>query len=145
MNEVAERIIDENSFVVAEGSQSVSYCSLVAKNEEEKIALYNAVNSPEKKLKDCINMELPIRHIYAETCKFLSKETGELIPGVRLVLIGSDGVTYSSCSKGVFNSLTKIFKLFGEPKAWKNPITIIPKLKNIGSDKSVVYIEIKAK
>jgi len=43
------------------------------------------------------------------------EETGEMIPCVRTVLIDSEGMTYSSVSKGVLDSLHKLFSLYGMP------------------------------
>lgn len=104
-----------------------SYCSFEPKTTAEKIAFFNAVNSPEDRLKKMVNMVIEVKHIYAETIDFVNKETGEATPGVRIVLIDKDGKGYQASSKGVFSSVAKLLKIMGHPATWEKPVKIKPR------------------
>lgn len=127
-------------FMVADSGHK-SYSSLTATTTAEKKLLFNIINSPKFKLQDQINLTIEVKDIYAETCEYVSKETGELIPGVRIILVDKDGNSYSTSSKGVFNSLTKIFQIFGLPHQWEAPIPIRVKQLAVSNDRKVLTLE----
>lgn len=132
---------DDNKCFLMTGDSHKQYSSLVPQSMEEKKAFYNAINSPTDSLKNYINMELDIRHVYAETCTYVSKETGEATPGVRIVLIGADGKSYNTSSQGVFNCLSKIFAIFGEPATWSEPVRVRVKQLSKEANKNVLLLE----
>lgn len=133
---------DEGTCFITEGSGQRSYCSLPASTDDEKKYLFNLINSPQEKLGDYVNMEIKIANVYAETCTYTNVETGEAQNGVRIILIDDKGKGYSSSSIGVFTSLTKIFKLFGEPHTWTKPIKAKVKQVNKDSTKRVYTLEL---
>lgn len=45
----------------------------------------------------------------------------------RMVLIDSDGIGYSTMSKGIFNSMAKMVNIFGMP-TYENPYTLKVKM-----------------
>lgn len=135
---------DDNNYELDFASAKKSYCSWNPKTQEEKVAFFNAVNSPSKRLKEMINMEVQISHIYAETIDFIDKESGEVTPGVRMVFISPDGTSYQASSKGVFSSVSKLLKIFGQPATWKKPVTIRPKEVSRGADRNVLVFDIVA-
>lgn len=104
---------------------AVDFCSFHAETEEEKKVLYNAMNNPDKRIEEVINIPINIRDVYAEQLEFIDEKTGEVMPGVRIVLIDTDGVSYGCASKGIYSALCKLFKVFGKP-TWENGITVIP-------------------
>ena len=114
MNELMRK--SDDGFLIGE-STGHTYCSILAETMEEKKLLYNLTSAPDGYLRDCINMELQVKHVYAETCEFVS-ETGEITPGVRIVLITPDGKSYQCASKGIFNSLRRLFQTVGTPDQW---------------------------
>lgn len=133
---------DEGTCFMMEGSAHNTYCSLAVKTQEEKKALFNHINSPDKKLGDFVNMEINLKNVYAETCTYINKETGEATPGVRMVLIDADNVAYASSSSGIYNALTKIFQLFGLPSSWKTPLKVRVKQISAGDNKRVYTLEL---
>lgn len=132
---------DSGKYEVFGGSAHQTFSSFVPKTFDEQIDFYNMINAPAKKLGDFINMNISIKHVYAEECEYLDKETGELIPGVRIVLIDAQNVSYSTSSKGVFNCLTKIFKIFGHPAVWAAPINVMVKQITPSENRRVLLLE----
>lgn len=137
-NEIA-KVSDTGCFLV-EGSSKASYSSIAPKTIEEKKAFFNAVNSPVRSLRECINMTINLKHVYAETCEYIDDD-GVVTPGVRMVFIDADGVSYNTSSKGILNGITKIFTIFGMPNTWKSPLPVIIRQKSIAADKNVLIIE----
>lgn len=112
--------------LAAEMTQTADvFCSMQADTPEKQKALFSAMNYPNKKLRDCINMTLNITDVYCETVELVNQETGEVNQAVRIVLIDKEGVSYQSVSHGVFNSLRKLIQIFGAP-TWEDglPITV---------------------
>lgn len=120
---------DDSKFIVDLTSRTTSYCSMAATTAEEKADLYNAMNAPANRLKDCINEVIEIKDVYVEVVHCTNTETGERVPVPRTVLIDSNGIGYQAVSSGIFNALKKLFSIFGEPHTWTAPIKV--KIKQI--------------
>lgn len=135
-------ISDDGKYELNFASAQKSYSSLRPKNEAEKIQFFNAVNNPQKRLKEMVNTEIELVHIYAETIEFIDQETGEASPGVRMVLIDVNGVSYQAASKGVFSSISKLIQIFGDPSTWKKPVKIRPKEISKGANRNVLVFEL---
>lgn len=105
-------------------TRSTSYCSIVAETNEDKAKIYNAMNNPDKRLKDCINEVIALTDVYVETVECTSETTGETIACPRVVLIDEDGIGYQAVSKGIFSALKKLFAIYGEPTKWDEPINV---------------------
>lgn len=118
--------MDEDERFIADLTQErkVSYCSMVPKNEDEEIILFNAMNSSDKRLGDCINETLEVSHIYVEVVKCKNQETGEETLCPRVVLIDKDGISYQCVSIGIFSSVKKILSVKGNPGNWKAPVKL---------------------
>lgn len=139
--EVLEGFANNVDYVAQIESDSISYCSMKADTEEDKIKMFNALNGSSDRITDCINMELNIKDVYIETVVCKNEFTGEETTCPRTVLIDEDGKGYSAVSIGVFSSLKKLFQVFGTP-TWEKPITIIPKQITKG-DKKITTLSIK--
>lgn len=114
----------------------VSYCSMSAETEEEKLKLFKAINDTDKRLSDMVNTTIMLKDIYAEQVNFVDEETGEITPGVRIVLVDDKGVSYGCASQGVFNAISKLISIFGEP-TWETPLPV--KVKEIKRGKKSLY------
>lgn len=136
------KLADEGNFLLDLTSPKSTWSSLVPKNEKEKISFYNAVNTPTKRLKEMVNLEVQVSHVYAEMIDFIDQETGEATPGVRMVFISPDGISYQAASKGVYSCTQKMFAIFGTPDTWKKPVKIRPKEISKSSDRNVLVFEI---
>lgn len=145
MSEIKNELMttdDSGKYVLNFASAQQSYSSLVPRTMEEKVSFFNAVNNPKKRLKEMVNTEIELVHIYAETIEFIDRETGEASPGVRIVLIDKNGASYQAASKGVFSSISKLLQIFGEPNTWKNPVKIRPKEISKGANRNVLVFEL---
>lgn len=136
------KVADEGNFVMDLASKKSSWSSLTPKTHEDKVKFFNAVNMPTKRLKEMINMEVEISHVYAEMIDFIDKDTGEASPGVRMVFISPNGESYQAASKGVYSCTQKLFTIFGTPDTWKKPVKIRPKEVSKAADRNVLVFEI---
>lgn len=123
---------DAPNFIVDLTSRQTSYCSLNAETPEEKKALFNAQNNSAKRLADCINETIAVKHVFVEVVNCINKETGEVNVCPRIVLIDDNGIGYACVSLGIFGAVKKLFYVFGEPLTWESPVTI--KVKQITKD-----------
>lgn len=102
---------------------SDSFCSLKAETPEEKATLFRIMNSPEKRISDCINQTILVKDVYCEVVQVTNKETGEVNKCPRVVLVDKDGIGYQSVSFGIYGSLKKLFQVYGVP-TWNDPVPV---------------------
>lgn len=110
------------------------YCSFNPTTQEQKAALFKAMNNPEKRLSDMINMVIEAKDLYMELVTIVDQNSGELIKAPRIVIIDNKGIGYQCVSKGVFGSIKKLISLYGEP-TWKVPIKL--KIKQVTTRKGL--------
>ena len=113
---------------------TAAYCSMVAADNRAKTALYNATSSP-RKIKEIINKQIRLTHIYADVIT-VKGEDGLPVLAPRVVLIDDKAQGYQSVSIGMYESVRRIFQIFGTPDTWSKPllVEIIPvDLKNGGT------------
>lgn len=115
---------DERFIMDLTAERKTQFCSMIPKNEDEEIVLFNAMNNPEKRIGDCINMTINVKHVFCEVVTCVNRETGETNMCPRIVLIDTDGVGYQAVSLGVFSALKKIFAIKGSPTTWKKPVRL---------------------
>lgn len=111
-------------------NENPTFCSMVVTNREERKAFYNAVQNCDKKVSDYINKEITFKHVYLEKTEVMEKDrtgnpTGVINEAVKIVLILEDGTGIASTSKGVLTSLYAMFKIFGTPDTWDEPMTCV--------------------
>ena len=97
------------------------FTSMSAQTADEKKALFNAMNNPEKRVADMIGKEIAIRDVFVESVDMVNEETGEVTIAPRIVLVDTKGVSYQCVSTGIFSALKKMFQIFGMP-TWENGI-----------------------
>lgn len=115
---------DERFIMDLTAERKVQFCSMKPKNEDEEIVLFNAMNNPEKRIGDCINMTIEVKHVFCEVVTCINRETGDANLCPRIVLIDKDGVGYQAVSLGVFSALKKIFGIKGNPATWKKAVKL---------------------
>lgn len=135
----------ELTIMSGESQTDNMYCSLVPANMEESKTLFNATNNPDMRIKDCINQQIAIKHIFCEIVNMEreNEETGETTqnPTPRVVLIDEQNKSYQSMSFGVYRSVQKLIKIFGEPSAWGEPIVVTVKQVN-SKDRSMLTLQL---
>ena len=119
-------VMDEDERFIADltAERNIQYCSMIPKNEEEEMILFNAMNNPEKRIADCVNMTIEVKHVFVEVVTCHNERTGEETVCPRTVLINSKGEGYVAVSLGIFSALKKIFKIKGTPDTWKKPVKL---------------------
>lgn len=115
-------------------SAQLSFSSLKADTDEEKASLFNAINNPEKRLADCINMKIKAKDLYIEVVNCTNEETGEVTACPRIVIIDDKGVSYQAVSLGIYSALKKVIQIFGAP-TWEKPISLEVKQVTKGTRK----------
>ena len=104
-------------------SAQTQFCSMTASTAEEKAKLFNAMNNPEKRIGDCINMTIRAKDLYVEVVNCTNEETGEVTACPRIVIIDDKGVGYQAVSVGIFSALKKVIQVFGAP-TWETPVKL---------------------
>lgn len=99
------------------------FCSMQASTPEEKAQLFNAMNNPDKRLADCINMQINAKDMYVEVVTCTNEETGEQTACPRIVIIDDKGVSYQAVSIGIYSALKKVVQVFGAP-TWVKPVPL---------------------
>lgn len=135
VNESVEMSVDSSNF------QGISWCSLPMETEEDKKRLFNIVSMPDEKLKEHINQELKIEHVFFQEIEMINKKTGELTVAPRIIFIDDEGTSYSCVSNGIKTSIKNLMSIFGKPP-WKPALIIIPKLVNAGEGQ-ILTIKLK--
>lgn len=102
---------------------SAIYSSFVAETANDKAKLYNALNSPEVRIADHIGKEINVKDVIIEPVEIVDDKTGEVRTTPRVTLIDDAGHTYTATSYGIFNSLKRIFGLYGSP-TWEDGIPV---------------------
>ena len=115
-------------------SAQLAFSSLQATNDEEKARLFNAINNPEKRLADCINMTIKAKDLFVEVVNCTNEETGEVTACPRIVIIDEKGVAYQAVSLGIYSALKKVIQIFGAP-TWDKPIALEVKQVTKGTRK----------
>lgn len=92
-------------------------------SRKSQIAIYNAINSSEKKVADMLGKTIELVDVVAHPITMIDEQTGEVIDTVRTVLIDKNGTSYTAVSGGITNSLQKLFMVFGMPH-WEEPVKV---------------------
>lgn len=114
------------------------FCSIIAATEEEKIRLFNVMNSPENRLADFVNMEIEVSDVIAETVRIID-DSGEESLCPRIILVSPDGAAYQCVSNGIYSALKKAFNIFGAPHWDKARVFKVKQIKK--GNNSVLTLE----
>lgn len=126
---------EKNEITLFTGVKNKIYCSIVAESEESKKQLFNALETCDALLNDCVGQEISIKDIYVEEREITDEETGEVRPKYRTILFDENGQTYATGSYGIFNIVKKIVSIYGLPTTWENPIKVKVSKRPIGNGK----------
>lgn len=133
---------EDNRFIVDLTTRTTSYCSMTADTPESKATLYNAMNNPEKRIKDCINEVISIKDVFVEVVTLHNDETGEVTTAPRTVIIDENGVGYQAVSMGIFSALKKLFQVYGEPFNWEYPVKVKVRQISRSANKNILTFDI---
>ena len=131
--------MDENNHFIADlTSRQTTFCSLVANSPAEKAMLFKAMNNPEKRVGDCINMTINAKDLFCEVVNCINQQTGEVQVCPRIVIIDDKGVGYQAVSLGVYSAIKKIIQVFGAP-SWETPLPLVVKQITKGERKLLTF------
>lgn len=127
---------ERNEMTLFIGVKSNVYCSIEAVTEESKKQLFNALETCDALLNDCVGQEIELKDIYVEERQVTDEETGEIKNKFRTILFDVNGQTYATGSYGIYNIIKKIVQIYGLPTTWENPIKVKVAKRPIGNGKS---------
>ena len=127
---------EKRELTIFDSENKKIYCSKVIETEEEKKEMFNALESCDILLNDCVNNEIELKDIYIEERQVVDKETGEVKTKFRTILFDVNGQTYATGSYGIYNILSKIVKIYGLPNTWEKPLKVKVAKKPIKDGKS---------
>ena len=106
MNNITENIYEENEVVASDmelaeikstpaevvsvadfsaPAENMMYCSIVSDGSMAgKAKIFNAVNSPEKRVSDCIGDRIMLKDIVAHPVSLVDEKTGEILQTMRM-------------------------------------------------------------
>lgn len=112
---------------LANPQETAMFCSLKSDGSlASKARIFNAVNSPDKKIADCIGETIQLTDIVAHPIWLTDENTGETIEAMRMVLVDDKGISYEAVSGGLVNAVQRILQIFGQPDTWETPIPVKP-------------------
>nr|DAT81465.1 MAG TPA: Single stranded DNA binding protein [Caudoviricetes sp.] len=129
---------DNKDFVADLTSRETTFCSMVANTPAEKALLFKAMNNPEKRVGDCINMTIEAKDLYCEVVTCTNQQTGQSDECPRIVIIDKDGTGYQAVSLGVYSAIKKIIQVFGAP-TWEEPLPLVVKQITKGDRKLLTF------
>ena len=94
---------DKNELTLFSGLTKNVYCSKMASTEEEKKELFNALETCDVLLNDCVGTEFELKDIYVEEKEVIDDESGEVKKKYRSILFDTTGKTYATGSYGIYN------------------------------------------
>jgi len=125
----------KNELTLFSGVKNNIYCSVMANDEESKKQLFNALETCDALLNDCVGQEINIKDIYVEQREVNDDETGEVKPKYRTILFDENGQTYATGSYGIYNVIKKIVSIYGLPTTWEKPVKVKVAKRPIGNGK----------
>ena len=126
---------EKNELTLFSGIKQNIYCSKEATTEKEKKELFNALESCDALLNDCVGQEIKIKDIYVEEKEIHDDETGENKVKYRTILFDESGQTYATGSYGIYNIIKKIVGIYGLPNTWEKPLKVKVAKRPLGNGK----------
>lgn len=99
-----------------------TFTSFNPQDMEGKIKLYNAINNPDHRLADHINMEISVRDVVVSKVKLVERADAKSESwnqednereSFRVILIDENDVSYTATSSGIYNSVKTLRSVFG--------------------------------
>lgn len=123
-------VVAENNYPVTDRiNETVKRCTLDLENEDNAVALYNVLTGDaDALLNDMVEQTIVMTGAFMDKhpAPVVDEGTGEVIGTTskyRIVIFDDEGKTYATGSYGIYNALTMIFDIFGEPSKEK-PIKV---------------------
>lgn len=130
--------MEKNELTLFNNAGGRTYCSKITNNEEDKKELFNALETCDALLNDCVGQEIDIKDVYCEE-REVTDENGETRKKYRTILFDMNGQTYATGSYGVFNIMRKLMAIYGMP-TWEKGLKVKVTKRPIGNGKSTLTL-----
>lgn len=131
-----------NEITLFENNNRPFYCSVRTESIEDKKKLFNALESCDLLLNNCVGEKIKMKDIYVEQYIDKKDENGEGKVKFRTIIFSEDGKTYVSTSYGIYNVLNKIFAIYGTPDKWTNAIEVEVSKRPVGNGKEMLTLKL---
>lgn len=116
---------------------SSTYCSIKANTPEEKMVIYNGLNTCDHLLNDFEGQIITIKDVYMQEFEGIDKNTNESTMKRRVIIFDKDNKTYVTGSSFIFNALKQLFAIFGTPDTWPEPLYVKVTKKQVNDGKAL--------
>lgn len=127
--EIKDNALAVSAADLANPPASAMYCSMTANTHAGKMAVFNAINSPDAKVNDYIGKQIALANIVAHPITLVDENSGEMIDALRVILVDANNKSYEAVSGGIANAVQRIIQIFGQPTEWEKPIMVEPTQK----------------
>jgi hypothetical protein len=103
-------------------------CSFNLKTPQGRELLQKCEEASDESLRELVNSELVIEHVYGKVFDYVNPTTQEVYPLLRIVVVTTDGQAHGCCADGVRESIWRLMAGHGPPP-WKGGIHVVAKLK----------------
>lgn len=128
----------KNELTLLNGKVGQTFCSKKVETNEEKKELFNALETCDALLNDCVGQEISIKDVYCEEHEELNDE-GVKVVKYRTILFDVNGQTYATGSYGIFNIIKKLIAIYGMP-TWEEGIKVKVAKRPLGNGKSTLTL-----
>lgn len=105
-------------------TEKQTYCSINLDSTENKKKVFKISEKADGVVRDILDKPFMLKDVFIQKYEKVDDSTGEVVTKTRTILIDDKGKSYASASKGLFNSLLKMFALLGMPDTWDEPIEV---------------------
>lgn len=107
---------------------------------ENKIAVFNMVNSPEIRLSSMVGNPIYAKDYIIDDVSITNAETGEVQETQRLVIRDENGKTYHTMGRGLVESFKRFLELFGD--SWGDGFNLVVKQINTSTGKRTYTFDV---
>ena len=130
--------MEKNELTLFNENVGKIFCSKEVKKDEEKKELFNALETCNALLNDCVGQEINIKDVYCEERDIVNEE-GVVVKKYRTILFDVNGQTYATGSYGIFNIIRKLMTIYGVP-TWEKGIKVKVAKRPLGNGKSTLTL-----
>lgn len=121
------------------GSSTPFFTSIDARTPEGKILLFKVSEETDHKIDEVLDTVIDLRDVYVSQATKNDGRTGEVMSLTRCVLIDKGGVSYSTFSDGIAESVKKLIGIYGMPP-WIMPLSVRLAKRKTGSGFTMFYL-----
>ena len=119
---------NESMVIFNDNSIGDQYQSFTPETHEDRVKVFNAINSPDARLADVINTPIVVKDVIISKVRLAARlddnggkrQREGFIPedqpedGFRVILLDMEGKSYTATSRGIYNSMCNLRAVFGD-------------------------------